>query len=106
MIGSTTDQQRVIDAIYDVFDELNLTRPLEQHLPKSPQTSLFGMGGRLDSLGLVNLVVSLEIKVQERLGVAVSLTDDDAMSRPHEVFKDVGSVARYVAARLCEASTG
>ena len=106
MIGSSNDQQRVIDAIYDVFDELNLTRPLEQQLPKSLQTPLFGIGGRLDSLGLVNLVVSLEMKLQERLGAAVSLTNDDVMSRPHEVFKDVGSVARHVAARLQEASTG
>jgi hypothetical protein len=104
MIESSNDQQRVVDAIYAVFDELNLTRTVEQQLPKSLHTPLFGIGGRLDSLGLVSLVVSVEIKIQEQLGATVSLTGDDAMSRPDEVFKDVDSLARYVAA-LCEAPT-
>jgi acyl carrier protein len=59
------------------------------------QTSLFGHGGLLDSLGLVTLVVAVEQAIEETYGISVSLADERAMSQRHSPYRTIGSLAEY-----------
>jgi hypothetical protein len=61
------------------------------HLDLAPGTALFGRGGKLDSLGLINLIV---------------LTEERAMSQESSPFTSVASFAAYVRQRLDEARNG
>ena len=62
----------------------------------APDTVLFSDGGVLDSLALVSLIADLEVAVEERLGVPVTLADERAMSRKRSPFRTAGSLAEFV----------
>lgn len=59
-------------------------------------TALFGIGGWLDSMGLVTLVVEVEQVLAERYGLRVTLADDRAMSQRNSPFRTVGTLVAYI----------
>jgi acyl carrier protein len=59
-------------------------------------TLLFGPGGFVDSLGLVQIAVETERLVAEKYGAAIAIADERAMSRLQSPFRSVGSLADYV----------
>jgi D-alanine--poly(phosphoribitol) ligase subunit 2 len=76
------------------------------HLDLAPGTALFGRGGKLDSLGLINLIVLTEETIEDEFGVSVALADERAMSQESSPFTSVASFAAYVRQRLDEARNG
>ncbi len=42
---------------------------------------LFGKSGKLDSLGLVNLIITIEQKIEEKLGTTTTVAHERAMSK-------------------------
>lgn len=96
-------RHKVIEVVYDAVDELNQGLPSEEHLEKHPETVLLGPDGRLDSLGLVNLIVDTEERVEDRFGVVVSVADEKAMSLKRSPFRTIGTLSDYIARLLQEA---
>jgi len=94
--------EKVLDLIYDAIDEVNQQLLQGRPLAKSPDTVLFGKAAQLDSLGLVNLVVATEQRLNETFGVALTLVSEKAFSRKSSPFRTVGSLAEYVTALLKE----
>ena len=66
-------------------------------------TVLLGDGGAVDSLGLVRLVMTVERQLEDDLGLAISLTDEKAMSQRNSPFRSVGALIAYVTTILDEA---
>lgn len=99
-------EEEVLQIVYRAIDELNPQLPPERRLEKSPETALFGRAGRLDSLGLVNLIVAVEQAAEDELAVSVVLADEKAMSQRTSPFRTVGALAAYVRARLEERAGG
>lgn len=93
-------KDKVLQAIYGAVEEANETLPPERRLEKSPETVLFGRNGKLDSLGLVNLIVATEQRIEEAFGVAVTLADERAMSQQHSPFRTISSLADYAVTLL------
>ena len=96
------DNNKIIQVIFDAADELNAQNPEKQALRKSIDTVLFGEAGTLDSLGLVNLIVTTEQKIEEEFGILVSLADERAMSQKHSPFRTIGSLGDYIAILIKE----
>ena len=90
---------RIRQLIFSAFDELNEQLPAARKLPKSETTSLVGTGGVLDSLGLVNLIVALEQKIENEFQTSISLIDDDLVSEEGH-FANVLSLTEYLASIL------
>jgi acyl carrier protein len=99
-------EEEVLGIVYRAIDELNPQLPPERRLEKSPETVVFGRAGRLDSLGLVNLIVAIEQAVEDEFAVSVALADEKAMSQRSSPFRTVGVLAAYVRARLEESAGG
>lgn len=97
-----TQNGSVVQAIYDAIDEVNQQLPGKQRIEKSTDTVLFGRSGKLDSLGLVNLIVSVEERVEEEFGIAITIADERAMSQENSPFKSVGALADYISLLLEE----
>jgi D-alanine--poly(phosphoribitol) ligase subunit 2 len=95
-----TAKQPVVDAIYSAVDDLNEILDPEERLSKSSEMALIGKDARLDSLGLVNLIVLVEEKVQQQFGVAITLVDERAMSQSKSPFRTLGSLADFVEEQL------
>src|SRR5690349_19590907 len=72
----------------------------DRPVPGAPDTVLLGPQGAVDSLGLVRLVMTVERQVEDDFGVAVSLTDEKAMSQRNSPFRSVGALTDYIVAGL------
>ena len=77
--------------IYDAMDEG------VEELEKSPDTVLVG---ELDSMGLIDLILAVEGKVDEEFDVTLSLLEDEKGMAVDSPFKDVSSLARHIASLL------
>lgn len=98
--STTVNRDAVLQVMFAVIDEVNETLPADQQLEKSVETHLFDKQGKLDSLGLVNFIVSLEQGVADEFGLAVTLADEKAFSRETSPFRTVDSLTDYVMERL------
>ena len=93
-------RQDVENALYEIFDEMNLERAQDDPLGKNPGTILFGEDATLDSMDLVQLVVRYEQTLQELTQSDILLTDDRAWSSENSPFHTVASLVDYVMAQL------
>jgi acyl carrier protein len=84
-------QNAVVSAVQDV----NAILPVHMQLSSDPDAVIFGKGGRLDSLGLVNLVLAVEEKL-EQVGLKISLTDERAMSQNRSPFRSIQSLTTFI----------
>ncbi len=96
------DKDKITQVIFEAIDEFNEQQAEEQQLEKSLDTILFGNSGKLNSLGLVNLIVGIEQKLEEEFGTAVTLADERAMSQTNSPFQTIGSLAEYTWSLLQE----
>lgn len=97
----TTDQ-RVIKAIFSAIDEVNQQLPREHRLEKSTGTVLLDGSGKLDSLGMINLIVATEQNIEQEFGIPISLIDDEALSQNDGPFRDVHTLLSYITRILGE----
>jgi acyl carrier protein len=95
-------QTKIAQILFGVIDELNQLRPTHEHLKKDLETPLSGDSGRLDSAGLINLIVVTEQKLAAELGRPILLTDDRTLSQVDQVFHTLGTLADYIHLRLNE----
>ena len=93
-------KERIIQAIFRAVEEINGQLPKEQQLAKSVDTVLIGQSGTIDSLGLVNMIVATEQKIEEEFGTGLTLADDKAMSQINSTFRTIGALADYISSVL------
>ena len=96
------DRERVTRSLFGVIDEFNETLPPAIKLNKALDTILYGKNGTLDSLGLVNLIVAAEQRIEEDFGIPISLADERAMSQEKSPFRTVDTLVNYIALLLEE----
>ena len=89
-------ERMVTGVLYGAIDDVKKLQPPEQALKKSMDTVLFGAGGALDSLGMVNFIRAVEQRLEREFGVAVTLVHERAMSKKNSPFKTIGSLHKYI----------
>ena len=89
-------QERVAAVIYRAIDEVNAQLPPSDRLEKTRDTVLFGREGGLDSLTLVNLIVTVEGLVEKDFGRAVPLSIAEMLFEPDSPFSNVGALGEYI----------
>ena len=95
------DREGVVQVIDDAMGELRASGvPINGPLSARPETALFGPGGALDSLGLVQLIVFIEDRLAGQFGAAIALADEKALSEKRSPFRTVEALTDYVVRRL------
>ena len=89
--------------VLECLSRLNEGRRPEDRLDVSPEAAIFGHGSRLDSLGLVTLLIEIEEQLASR-GRSITLADAHAMSQARSPFRDVPALVRYLDQLLSNAS--
>ena len=79
----------------------SLPRPIDIAL--GADAPLFGPGGALDSMALVQFVVEIEAAVEDETGTSVVLANERAMSQRRSPFLTLGTLASYIGELLKEA---
>lgn len=93
---------KITKLVYDAIDEINKENSKKQKITKSLDTVLYGGQNNLDSLGLVNLIVNIEEKIEDNLGITIDLTDDKAMSQKRSPFRTIETLVDYITKNLEE----
>ena len=88
------------NVIYSVIEKLNKTLPKEEHLEKSLLAPIYGRNGKLDSLGLVNLILTIEQQIEDEYGLKINLADERAVSQKNSPFESVETLTNYIAILL------
>jgi acyl carrier protein len=78
------------------LEDLSETLPEDQKFLVSRETILFGRGSSIDSMSLVSVIVDLEGFFFDEIGLEISLTDDNAMTREISPFDNVGNLVDYL----------
>jgi len=88
--------------VLQAMGNINSTRRPKERLDMSATAPIFGPGSRLDSLGLVALLIEIEEALQDA-GHDVTLSDARAMSQSQSPFRDVPSLVTFIASLMAEA---
>lgn len=94
----------IIKLIFDAIETIN--NSLDDKLEKSPETSLYGRDSKLDSLGLVNLIVEVEESITDKFNRTITIADEKALSQKNSPFRTVETLANYVCSLLEENEDG
>jgi acyl carrier protein len=93
--------QIVLESLKEVFAQNGAEPPGAV----SDATVLVGADAVLDSLGVVQLIVEVEQRVEQGHGISVTLANDKAMSQKNSPFRTVGVLADHVVATALEAAS-
>jgi len=90
------NRKTIENLIITSVKEINEQLPQEQQLGQSTKTVLFGKDGKLDSLGLVTLLVIIEQNIEDEFDVSITIADEKAMSQKRSPFRTIGTLADYI----------
>jgi acyl carrier protein len=96
------EQKEVLAAVLEAIKGWNELADAEHRLDLAPGTLLLGSSSKLDSLGVVNLILLVEEKVAARFGTPVTLTDERTMLQEPSPFRSVQALTDYVYLLLTE----
>ena len=96
------NQQDVLAAVLEAVAEYNEQLDDEKKLEPTSETRLLGRSSKLDSFGLVNLIILVEEKLYEKFDKSIILAYERAMSQEHSPFRSVQSLADYAYTLLSE----
>lgn len=88
--------------IFQAIDEINLDLPKNKQVSKTETTQLFGSQSPLDSLELVNLIVSIEDKIDTEFDKTITIANEKAMSMKNSPLRDVKSLTEFILTLLDE----
>lgn len=94
-VSPSIDRDQICDIVLDAVRDANQLREADQKITESSDAALFGGEGKLDSLGLVSLLMDIEEMLLEH-GAEVTLSSEDAMSRSRSPYRDVPSLVDYI----------
>lgn len=89
-------KEKIKKIVFDVIDSINESNPESIPIPNSINTVLFGKDGYLDSLGLVNLIVGIEEKIEESFDQTVTLADENSLSLEASPFRSIETIIDYI----------
>ena len=90
----TTEQ--IYDIVFKALNTLNDELAEGSKVDVNVNTALFGKDAQIESLALVSLIVDVESELNATYNLAISLTDDRAMTRAVSPFTDVQSLKDYI----------
>jgi acyl carrier protein len=94
------NKEELYEIIYEALEDINSTLPKNKQIKNDPSEILFGSEGKLDSLGLVNLIVQLENLIDDKYDKSITIADEKAMSEHRSPFRSIDSLAEYAVTLL------
>ncbi len=99
---SVNYSEKINKIIFDAIDEINLQLTEGKFIEKNEGAVLYGQRSNIDSLGLVNLIVDIEQRFQDELGISINLADEKALSQKNSPYLTVKSLSDYISKLLSE----
>lgn len=98
------DKTQISDLISVAIENYNQAAQAERQVVNSPSTILFGDGSVLDSLGFINLIVSIETEIENELNLSMFIVDEHALAMEENPFRTLQSLQSLIETRVEEMS--
>jgi D-alanine--poly(phosphoribitol) ligase subunit 2 len=95
-------KKKIIEIIFSIINDMNKESEDKIEIKSETDTQLYGDGGQLDSIGLINLIVTLEQEIEDEFDTSVTLADERALTQKQSPFQTVDSLANYIEVLLNE----
>ena len=92
--------KKVIETILETIEEYNDDLSKDMQISTDLDSSLYGRGSSLDSMGLVSFIVGLEQNIEDKFNQSISLADEKAMSQKTSPYQNINSLADYISKLL------
>ena len=99
-------RKKIISIVFQAIDTINKQNEQDELIEKSESTTLYGSDSKLDSLGLINLIVAVEQNIEDEFDVTLTLADERAMCQKNSPFRTIGSLTEYIELLLEGKSNG
>ena len=99
-------EEKILTAIYRAVNSMNAELPPDRPMSKTPGARLLGSQSVLDSLHLVNLLITIEREVEDAIGVTLTLANERALSMKESPFRTIESLANYIGLLISETQSG
>ena len=93
-------RERIQEIVFTALRELQDEGSIAADVQLTPDLRLFGAKSALDSLGLVNLIASVEEKIASAFGKNLVLADEQAMSQTRSPFRTVDAFTDHIESLL------
>jgi acyl carrier protein len=90
------NNEKVQKAIFSAVEGINTQLTDEEKLEINKDSILYGSKGKLDSLGLINLIVTVEQNIEDDFDITITLADERAMSQEHSPFRTIKTLTDYI----------
>jgi len=94
--------KQIKEIIFKSIKELNENLDEDKQLQLSTDTVLLGKDSNIDSITLVNLIVTIEESLEDNLNVSVTLADEKALSQKNSPFLTIQTLLDYIALLIKE----
>jgi len=99
-------RDRVRESILKAIDEHNAGRGKNDPLGHAEDTVLLGEAAKIDSIGLLHLIVAVEENIEDQFGLSVSVADERAVAQEKSPFRTIATLTEYIAMLVDEGSGG
>jgi len=89
-------KNKSLNVVFSSIDEYNDQINDKVTINKSTDTILIGLNSKLDSLGVVNLLVIIEQNIEDEFDVNITIADEKAISQKNSPFRTIGTLADYI----------
>jgi acyl carrier protein len=93
-------KSRINKIVFEAVDEINRDLLPAQRLEKTMQTPLSGNMAQLDSMNLLNFILEVEKRLEDELGVSISLIDENAMPAEINPFLTIETFINYISSKV------
>jgi len=101
MIVRSEAYEIVLASLREVFAQTGIDAPATL----GEESVLVGTDAVVDSLGIVQLIVEIEQRVESGHGISITLASDKAMSQRNSPFRTIGVLTDHVVATAQEAAS-
>jgi hypothetical protein len=91
---------KIYDIIFYALNEVNRLRSSASQIPEKTDVCLYGSNSYLDSLEFVNLMVTIEQRIENDFRITISLTGPELKLSDKNPFRTVETLHHYVAGIL------
>ena len=94
----------IVEIVFEALASVNELLPDEKKVSPTVDGALFGRPGKLDSLGLVRLLVTIEQLLKEKYSVTIIFGEDSDRWPELQPFRTVRTLANYISVIIKEKS--
>ena len=89
-------KEEIISYIYEIIDQHNESNKEDLLIKKDLDTELIGNKGNLDSLGLINFLIEVEVIMKKKVDKKIFVIDENLFLDENGPYKNINTLCEFI----------